>query len=146
MTALSHTVHPEFATSCRVSFRQPVTDRGYVDAGWWPRSWDLTAELPALFETVWTAGRDMTRIAYNIDMWKPGPRRMVIEGRRLHLGGFHTQNPLMLSMSDVRHDDTVDLLVVPYDTDTATAEHLLALASEPGNTRRPEAMFEAARS
>ena len=146
MTTLTPTVHTEFPTTCRVSFRQPVTHGGYVDAGWWPRSWDLSAELPALYESLWTAGRDITRIAYNLDTWNPAPRSMIIEGRLLHLGGYHHQSPLMLSMSDARHNDTADLLVIPFDTDEAIAERLLELASEPDNTNRPEDMFGAARS
>jgi hypothetical protein len=146
MTALARTVHRSFPTVCRVSYRQPVTHLGYVDAGWWPRSWDLSAELPALFESFSTAGRDMTRIAYNLDTWNLAPRRMIIEGQRIHLGGYHKQSPLLVSISDARHHDTADLLVIPFDTDDAIAERLLELACEPDNISRPEEMFEAARS
>jgi hypothetical protein len=146
MTTLAPLRHTDFPTSCRVSYRQPVARTGYVDAGWWPRSWDLRAELPALFESVWTAGRDMTRIAYNLDTWDPAPRRMIIEGNAVRLGGFHHQSPLLLSMSDTRHSDTVDLLVIAYDTDAETAERLLELASQPDNTSRPEDMYAAART
>ena len=138
-------VHPEFATGCRVSYRQPVSGSGYVDAGWWPRSWDLSAELPALFESVWTAGRNMTRVAYNLDTWEPTARRMMLEGRRLHLGGFHWQDRLTMSMSDARHRDTITFLVIPFDTDAAVAERELGFASEPGNTSRPQQMVDAAR-
>lgn len=138
-------VHPDFATSCRVQYRQPVSAAGYVDAGWWPRSRELTAELPALFESLWTAGREMVRVAYNLEAWDPAPRRMIIEGRRLHIGGYHHQSPLLLSISDARHVDTADLLVIPFDTDESTAELLLELASETGSTSRPEDMFASAR-
>lgn len=88
----------------------------------------------------------MTRVAYNLDTWDASPRSLIIEGRRLRLGGYHHQNPLLLSMSDVRHNDTVDLLVIPFDTDEDIADRLLELASESENTNRPEAMFESARA
>lgn len=134
----------EHPTSSRVSFRQPVTGTGFVDAGWWPRSNDLVEEISALLEVFWTAGRDITRVSYNLDHWLAAPRRVIIEGHRVHLGGYHRQNPLLLSVSDARHNDTIDLLIVAPDTDPERAERLLTLASTSGDDYRPERIFELA--
>jgi hypothetical protein len=144
MTAAALPEKLEHPTTSRVSFRQPVTGSGFVDAGWWPRSDDLVTEVPALLEVFWTAGRDITRVSYNLDHWRTAPRQMIIEGHRVHLGGYHRQNPLLLSVSDARHNDTIDLLIVPPDTDPERAERLLTLASTTGDDYRPERMFELA--
>jgi hypothetical protein len=136
----------ETGHAARVSFRQPVESTGSVDAGWWPRSTDLATEIVPLLEVLWTAGRAMRRVNYNLDGWDRTPRRLVIAGHLVHLGGYHRQSARLLSVSDARHGDTVDLLIIPFDTDPALARRLLELASEPGNSRTPQQMDEATRS
>src|SRR6185437_14781281 len=56
----------------RISFRQPVSATGFIDAAWWPRSCDLTTELPPLLDVLWTAAREITRISYHLSAWDPG--------------------------------------------------------------------------
>jgi hypothetical protein len=136
----------DFPTECRVSFRQPVTRVGFIDGGWWPRSTDLTAELPALLEVLWTAGRDITRISYRADAWTAAPPEMIIEGRRVDLTRDDYQNPLLITASDCARQDIIDLLVVPSQTDPAVADRMLRLASEPGNANSPARVLEMARS
>jgi hypothetical protein len=146
MTTLTERSPARLPTDSRISFRQPVSRTGSVDAGWWPRSDDLTAELPALLDVLWTAARDMRHVIYNLEAWKAAPRRMVIEGKQVRVGGYHHQNPSVLTMSDAGYDDSIDILVVPFDTDPAVAGRMLGLASEPGNTHTPEQMIELAKS
>jgi hypothetical protein len=134
-----------YATECRISFRQPVDRSGSVDAGWWPRSDDLTAELPALLDVLWTAARDMRRVIYNIDSWAPAPRQMIIERHRVRLDGHHEQDPLVLVLIDAGGNDSARLLAIPFITDPAIAEELLRLASEPGNTHTARQLIDMAR-
>ncbi len=121
----------------RVSFRQPVSTDGYFDAGWWPRSRDLTQELPALLDVLWTAAREVTRVAYNLEFWDTAPRRIIVEGRLVRLGGYHYQDPLLLSATNARNTDRIDFLVIPPDTDPDFAERALQLASDIGQTHTP---------
>ncbi len=121
----------------RVSFRQPVSKDGYVDAGWWPRSRDLTQELPPLLEVLWTAAREITRVTYNSDSWDPAPRRLIIERRLVHLGGFRHQDPLLLSAMTTGGVDRIEFLVIAPDTDPQLAERVLQLASEIGHLQSP---------
>ena len=74
------TTRPRRPTAARISFRQPVSTDGYIDAAWWPRSLDLTVELPPLLDVLWTAARDITRITYSIAGWDPAPRRLQRRG------------------------------------------------------------------
>ena len=142
----SDTPRLDFPTECRVSFRQPVTRLGFLDGGWWPRSTDLSAELPALLEVLWTAGRDITRISFRADAWNPAPPEMIIEGRRVDLSCDDYQNPLLISATDSTRQDIIDLLVIPCQTEPVAADRMLRLASEPGNANSPARVLEMARS
>jgi hypothetical protein len=125
---------PEHAA--RVSFRQPVSTAGFVDAAWWPRSRDLTAELPPLLDVLWTAAREIIRITYNTAEWNPAPRRMVVEGRTVRLGGFTTTEPHTARLSDAWGQERIDILIITPDTDPATAQRILLLASQADNPHR----------
>jgi hypothetical protein len=118
MTALSRP-SPPFTTTpapyggVRISFRQPVTEAGFVDAGWRRRSRALTVELPPLLDVLWTACRDVTRVSYNVASGEPAPRRLQVEGRLVRLGGFRGQDPLLLTVFDRSGREHLDVLVIP---------------------------------
>ena len=132
------------ASEARVSFRQPVSRSGFVDAGWWPRSWDLTAELPPLLDVLWTAGRDVNRVLYNLDFWEAAPRHLAVESRTVRLGGFRRQDPLMVSFVDAWGRERIDVLVVDPHTEPEVALRALALASRADSTDRPGRIMELA--
>ena len=117
------------ARSARISFRQPVSASGYVDAAWWPRSADLTAELPALLDVLWTAGREITHVTYNLTAWGAAPRRLRVQGRMVRLGGFATSDPLTIRLTDSAGQERIDVLVVPPATDPSVAHRALMLAA-----------------
>jgi hypothetical protein len=125
-------------TAARISFRQPVSAVGFIDAAWWPRSTDLTSELPPLLDVLWTAAREINRITYNTAAWNPAPRRMRIEDRSVRLGGFTTSDPLTVRLSDAWGRERIDILVIPPATDPAIAQRTLLLASEPDSLYRAD--------
>jgi hypothetical protein len=127
---------PPLSEAARISFRQPVSESGFIDAGWWPRSHDLTAELPPLLDVLWTAAREITRITYHLAAWDPAPRRMRIDGRTVRLGGFATGDPLTVTLSDASGRERIDVLVIAHTTDPALAQRALRLASEAGSPYR----------
>jgi hypothetical protein len=113
----------------RLSFRQPVSTSGYIDAAWWPRSRDLSAELPQLLEVLWTADRDINRVTYNRSAWEPMPRRVRIDGHVVRLGGFATSDPLVVGLMDAWGRERVDIVVIAPETDPDVAARALRLAS-----------------
>lgn len=133
-------IDPDSATSARVSFRQPVTRTGFIDAGWWPRSRDLTAELPALLAVLWTA----SRVSYSPDFWNEAPRRLQVEGRVVRLGGFNHLSPLLLTAVDARNNDRIDFLVIPPETEPRIALRALELASTADELNSPAEILEQA--
>ena len=122
--------------AARIRFRQPVSTAGYVDAAWWPRSLDLAAELPALLDVMWTAGREISRVTYSIAGWAPAPRRLRVEGRMVRLGGFGASDPLTIRLVDAWGSERIDILVIPPATDPEIAQRALRYASEAGNPDR----------
>ena len=129
----------------RISFRQPVTATGHIDAAWWPRTLDLTAELPALMAVLWTASREVDRVTYNIHAWDHAPRRMRIEGRDVRLGGFDTSDPLTVRLSDAWRRERVDILVIAPETAPAVAEEAFRIAAEDGDPLRADEIMDQAR-
>jgi Family of unknown function (DUF5994) len=140
--ALTPTPNP--SSEARISLRQPVTEAGYIDAAWWPRSRDLAAELPALFDALWTAYRDVDRVSYNLPFWEPTPRRMHIDERVVHVRGYHIQDPLVLTVFDPAEDEHIDILVVRPEADADFAERVLRLAGGVGSIERPDRILRLA--
>lgn len=121
-----------------IRFRQPVTTTGFIDAAWWPRTRDLTAELPALMDVLWTAGREINRISYNLRDWDPAPRRMQIEGRPVRLGGFTVGDPLTVRLTDARGQERIDMLVIAPDTDLTVVQRIFDIAGTADDPYRAE--------
>jgi hypothetical protein len=48
---------------------------GRVDGAWWPRSDDLTAEVPGLAAALQSRLGTIERVAYHPAAWAPAPRR-----------------------------------------------------------------------
>jgi hypothetical protein len=140
----ARTPTPEPSGEARISLRQPVTEAGYIDAAWWPRSRHLDAELPALFDVLWTAYRDVDRVSYNLPFWKPTPRRMHIDDRVVHVRGYHVQDPLVLTVYDSSGDEHIDILVVRPEAGAAFAERVLRLAGGVGSIERPDRILQLA--
>ena len=136
----------EPAQVARISFREPTSRSGFIDAAWWPRSRDLTTELPPMLEVLWAAARDINRVTYNIAAWDHAPRRMRIHGRTVRLGGFSTSDPLTIRLSDAWGVERVDMLVIAPTTETALAERALALAGQADNLSRAEEILTRAGS
>lgn len=144
MTAVQVSV-PPIQTTARIVFRQPVSEAGFIDAAWWPHSSDLTAELPDVLTGLWSAGREIFRISYTLDVWERGPRRIRVHGRQVRLGGFTTIDPLLAVFSDAWGKDQIDVLVIPPGTDPDVAHRAMTLASEAGDPLRAiEIMNQAA--
>jgi Family of unknown function (DUF5994) len=142
-------IDPEMVPSwepsqARVRFRQPVSPAGFVDASWWPRSRDLSAELPPLLDVLWTAGRDVNRVLYNLEFWKPVPRHLIVAGRSVRLAGFRQQSPLMIGLMDAWGRERIDVLVVDPDTDCEVALRALTLAGRADGSDRAERIMQLA--
>jgi Family of unknown function (DUF5994) len=115
---------------------------GSLDGGWWPRSPDPDAELPDLIRGLEPALGAITRVALNPDAWDSAPRRVVVDGRRVHVGWFRAMHPHTIGVTSAARDRFV-LLVVPPQATPARAATALAMAAEPANSARPADLLAA---
>lgn len=118
-----------------------------MDAAWWPATDDdLVAELPPLLAQYRDAGREIVRVVYNIDAWQPVPRRATVDGHKIKLGGFRNGNANTVGLVDGAGKPTIQVLVVPADTEPDVAKRVLELAAVGDSTKRPAEMLEHART
>ncbi|RZT87387.1 hypothetical protein EV383_4307 [Pseudonocardia sediminis] len=114
----------------RLTFKpDSSTDTGYVDGAWWPRSRDLAVELEALAAEPGAGHVD--RVSYSFPDWDDTPRRALVDGTVVKLGGYRTLPAHTMNVLDGSRWRT--LLVVPPGTSAADAEHALAAAGSAGN-------------
>jgi hypothetical protein len=107
-----------------------VTPAG-LGGGWWPRSRDASAELPALIaELSGRVGR-VSRVALQAYAFGNIPHQLMAGGRKVRVAWFRYMNvnTVLLTMAD--RDDLV-LLVVPPLAPPAAAARALRAAASPG--------------
>jgi hypothetical protein len=116
---------------------------GVVDGGWWPRSRDPDAELPGLIAGLDSSLGPITRVALNLDAWDTTPRRVAVNGRRVHVGWFHHTDPDTVGVTRA-FQDRLALLVVPPAATTAAAQLAMEMAGDPADSARPADILTAA--
>ncbi|WP_415924010.1 DUF5994 family protein [Streptomyces sp. ID05-47C] len=115
-----------------MSLTPKTTLAGQLDGAWWPRSRDLAAELPALADALDGRWGRITRVLVNPGPWPVVPHKVAVTGHVLHVGRFTEQDPdkiILLSYTTGR----CDLLVIPPETEPASAARLMAAAALPGS-------------
>jgi hypothetical protein len=117
--------------------RAPVTGR--VDGGWWPRSRDLAAEIPALQHCLTERMGTVERVSYHLGDWGTTTRRILLDGHVVRLAGYRTQHAATIDVLGVH--DRLTLLVVSPDAAPAAAHAVLAAAARPGNTAEVQALL-----
>lgn len=132
--ARARTAVPNETADLRIELRRPGGVDTFVDGGWWPRSLDLTAELPSLVAAVEAAGyREVHRVSYALTAWNGPPLRTAVRGRVIKLGGFRSQDPAEVALVDSSGWRRVTIAVIPPDADPAAARRALALAGTNGD-------------
>ncbi|RZL77188.1 MAG: hypothetical protein EOP32_25950 [Rhodococcus sp. (in: high G+C Gram-positive bacteria)] len=99
-----------------------------MDGAWWPRSRDLTVEIPELVALVAVRVGVVDRVVYDIKAWLPAPRRITVEGRSVHLDGYEYQPLNTLYVSGVKRT-RLTLLVVPPEADARYADSTMHRAA-----------------
>ena len=117
---------------------------GFVDGGWWPRSLDLSVELPPLLAELSRAGHDVAHVTYDPAAWNPAPRVLVGPGRPVTLEGSAHQATASVSLADISGSKHTELVVIPPHTDPHVAQRVLALARLGGDLLRVVGMIERA--
>jgi hypothetical protein len=127
----------------RLQLDPTMAGKGVVDGGWWPRSRDPDAELPGLIAGLDSSLGPITRVALNLDAWDTAPRRVAVNGRRVHVGWFRHTDPDTIGVTRA-FQNRVALLVVPPEATTAAAQIAMAMAADGANRAGPADILAAA--
>jgi len=130
----------------RITLRRPAGADTFVDGGWWPRTLDLVAELPALLTAGEAAGYGpIRRISYSLTAWDGRPPRITtMLDRVFKLGGFRSQNPAEITLVDSSGWKRCTVVVVPPGTDPAEARRALTMAGTDGDPHRAREILDMA--
>ncbi len=112
---------------------------GRVDGAWWPRSDDLTAEVPGLAAALESRLGAVERVAYHPAAWALAPRRAGAGRAAVRFGAFRTQDPGVVDVSGATVRLT--LLVVPADAPATVAAQIMEAATRPGSTGTVESLL-----
>jgi hypothetical protein len=131
----------------RVSLRAEAGDENSAfDGAWFPRTRDLSVEVPELIAELERRGVRIERFTYSLDAWLPVPRKITVSGRTVRTGGFRSMDPLVVCLTWDGGARRADLLVVPPETDVLTGARALRLCTRRGLPRSPQMVMAAARS
>jgi len=101
----------------------------HIDGAWWPRSYDLLAELPRLLAGLPRTWGHISSVTVNGATWAATPGRMLVFNQVVRLSRSTAASAphtvCLLAPSRGRWD----LLVVPPGTPRSTAEPLMAAAA-----------------
>ncbi|WP_235968280.1 DUF5994 family protein [Streptomyces mesophilus] len=115
----------------RLSLKPPGPPSGLLDGAWWPRSRELTRELPSLTDLLDPRWGLITRVTVNPTHWPDAPRKVPVNGHVVKVGWFQdgqdVHQLLLLSYRVQRWD----LLIIPPETGAAAAARLMAAACDP---------------
>jgi Family of unknown function (DUF5994) len=121
---------PENTPRLRLKPKAPMSGR--VDGAWWPRSDDLTKELPDLLAVLSIRLGVIDRVMYNLTEWAKAPRRLVTGGRGVRLDGYRLQPVNTLEVLGIGREKVL-LLVVPPHSDPDHAHETMMTAAAPDN-------------
>ena len=125
-----HPTPPEHTPRLRLKPKAPHT--GYVDGAWWPRSDDLTTELPDLLAVLSVRLGPIDRVLYKLTDWAKAPTKLAAGRRAVKLDGYRLQPPNTIEVLGLNRSRIV-LLVVPPHTDPDRAHATLMAAAAPDN-------------
>jgi len=119
----------------RLKPKAPTT--GHVDGAWWPRTHDLTAELPELAEVLSVRLGPVHRVAFAMDAWETPPtRRLALAGRQVRLESFRYQDKNIVYVSGLDRR-RISLLVIPPEAGAAAGHDAMMTAAHRGNADSP---------
>ncbi len=120
----------------RLALKPSPAASPYLDGAWWPRSTQLTAELPSLLDALSDRLGAVKMVGYHLSAWKPAPPQMQIAGATVELQGFSCDQPatVILIGGDGRR---ICVLVIAPDATEQVAQGEMDAASKNAGDGKP---------
>lgn len=119
-------------STVRFSRRRDLRHRHnpHVDAAWWPRSSNLTVELPHLLHVAQESGFRASRVAYRCDeVAVAPPDQVAFRARKIKVSGYHNHHRHMITLIDESSHKRLQVMVVPAETPPLLARRALRIAT-----------------
>ncbi|WUJ12467.1 DUF5994 family protein [Actinoplanes sp. NBC_00393] len=108
-----------------------------LDGAWWPRSTDVTAELPRLVDALTGLRGRITHVLMSSAEWDlPHSPRVAVGGESVRIGWYLSQPAGLVTVMTDFGNDRFDLFVVPPNATPASADAALAAAAAASDRRR----------
>jgi len=129
----------------RLRLKAASTHPGMVNGAWWPRSRDLTRELPPLIAALDEAWGRIYHATVQVGMWPDIPKQVRTGEHAVRVGWFDAeQDPHDICLLSLRGGARWDLLVIPPEFDPDAAERAMAMAATVGDFQTASALLDAA--
>jgi Family of unknown function (DUF5994) len=127
-------LEPENPAEVRLRIKPATTHTGIVNGAWWPRSRDLTQELPPLIAALDEIWGRIYHATVQVGMWPDIPKRVITGDHVVRVGWFDAeQDPDDICLVSLRGGRRWDLLVVPPELDPDAAEQVMTAAASVDN-------------
>ncbi|MEV6970360.1 DUF5994 family protein [Hamadaea sp. NPDC051192] len=103
-----------------------------LDGAWWPRSTDVSVELPELVLGLDGLHGEVVSVLLGADGWQPGPAKVRV-GRRSIAVSYFASQPASLLTALCAHGDRINLLVVKPQTGEVDAAAAMLRAATIGS-------------
>lgn len=117
----------------RLRLKPKASEIGAVDGAWWPRTDDLTAELPDLLAVLSVRLGRIDRVLYNLSEWATAPVKLAFAGRPVRLDGYRYQPGHSIEVLGLNRD-RIFLMIVPAATAPDGAHAAMMAAAGSNNT------------
>ncbi|MGW7067257.1 DUF5994 family protein [Streptomyces sp. NPDC054855] len=122
----------------RLRLAPPTGGPRAIDGAWWPRSYDLLTELPALLAGLPRNWGHIATVVLNGAAWSTTPSRMLVAGQVVRLQRRRTAGTTRTVILTAPGEGRWDLIVVPPNTAEEAAEPIMARAARAsGNHFQP---------
>lgn len=139
----SASAEPAAESDARLSLDPAHPGRLGISGGWWPRSRDAGAELPAMLTELSAQAGRVRRVALQLDAFSDIPHLIMINGRPVHVAWFRSMDPMTINMTMAARDN-LTLLVIPPGASADNAAEALRLAAASTGAERPEEILASA--
>jgi uncharacterized protein DUF5994 len=120
----------------RLKLKPRTRSSGHVDGGWWPRSRDLSVELPPLARVLAVRLSSVHRVDFSRAGWIPAPTSIEVDGHIIRLEGSDVQDENLLHVIG-RDGRRVILVVVPPAASDAAGHSAIVAAGRRGYPDTP---------
>jgi Family of unknown function (DUF5994) len=113
----------------------PSLGRGALDGAWWPYSRDLRTEALDLVNHFPVSAGKIFRVNYSSSDWVTGPGRIRADEVFVTLSAFPRDDTHRVLLSTLGGRQVIQLLVVPPESDSRMARHVMRIAATLSNRR-----------